>query len=137
MSVVKLPSYANDRQIEMYNKNCELRMLAIKNIGRYGMLYGMTTGLGDQDLMFTYDEKRFINVYPYNHEWYNLAYGKNYEIINDEIINDYNDDISDDDISDDTNVNVNANVNDTNVNNTNIIDNNIDDDNNIDINDCG
>ena len=31
-------------------------------------------GLGTQDAMF-WDPKKFINVYPYNYYWYQLAYG--------------------------------------------------------------
>lgn len=79
----KLPKEATGQQIEMYNKNYELYLLAIKNMNRYGSIIGMCSSLGSQDVALThdenrYDENRFLSVYPYDYQWYRLAYGESF-----------------------------------------------------------
>lgn len=74
----KLPKEATEQQIEMYNKNYELNLLAIKNMNRYGSIIGMCSSLGSQDVALTYDENRFLSVYPYDYQWYRLAYGESF-----------------------------------------------------------
>lgn len=74
----KLPKEATEQQIEMYNKNYELYLLAIKNMNRYGSIIGMCSSLGSQDVALTYDENRFLSVYPYDYQWYRLAYGESF-----------------------------------------------------------
>lgn len=75
---IKLPEDITTKQIEIYNKNCELHHLALKNKNRYGVLLSMCAGLGIQDVDFL-DVERFINVYPYNEFWHSLAYGNKYD----------------------------------------------------------
>jgi hypothetical protein len=73
MDFFKLPDNATEIQKEIYNKNCELYKKAWENRNKFGTLISLCAGLGSQDLALTYDENKFISVYPYNAFWYQLS----------------------------------------------------------------
>ena len=71
---VKLPENATPKQIEIYNKNCELFTIAFQNRNRFGVLMSF---MGDFGIESYWDENKFINYYPFNVLWYGYAYGAN------------------------------------------------------------
>jgi hypothetical protein len=70
---VKLPENATAKQIEIYNKNCDLFIKAYEKRNRFGVLLSYLGDFGIQDY---WDEDAFINIYPFNGYWYTLVYGK-------------------------------------------------------------